>query len=57
MRPLLGLALLLCNHGNRQGKSGQSLPGTARGKKNVKDGEGRESHVITSVMPSLLLLF
>lgn len=42
MTPFLGLVLLLCNHGNHQGKSGQSLPGSARGKKNVKSGEGRE---------------
>lgn len=53
---LLGLVLLLCNHGNRQGKSGHSLPRSARGKKNVKGGEGREPHVITPVMPSLLSL-
>lgn len=55
--PLRGLGLLFCNHGNRRGKSGQSLPGSARGKKNVKGGEGRESHVITPLLPSLLLLF
>lgn len=48
---LLGLVLLLCNLGNRQDKSGHSLPGSARGKKNVKGGEGREPHVITPVMP------
>lgn len=56
MSPLLGLVLLLCNHGNRQGKCGQSLLGSARGQKTMKGGERREPHVITPVPPSLLQL-
>lgn len=50
---LLGRVLLLCNRGNRQGKSGHSLPGSALGK-NKCEGWGRErATVITPVMPLL----